>query len=62
MDPNFMLMLFLPALIFESAFSVDYHTFKMQLGKICILAFPLLLSATFTTAAAMYYILGHREL
>jgi len=59
MDPNFMLMLFLPALIFESAFSVDYHTFKMQLGKILILAFPLLLAATFTTAAAVYYILGH---
>jgi NhaP-type Na+/H+ or K+/H+ antiporter len=29
MDPEFLLALFLPALIFESASNVDYHTFKM---------------------------------
>ena len=29
MDPGFMLFLFLPALIFESAFSTDWHTFTV---------------------------------
>ena len=59
MEPKFMLMLFLPALIFESAFSCDYHTFKMQFGKIFLLAFPMLMASTFTTAAAVYYLLQH---
>ncbi len=54
-----MLLLFLPALIFESAFSCDYYIFKMQFGKIFLLAFPMLLAATFITALVMYYILGH---
>jgi len=59
LDPQFMLILFLPALIFESAFSCDYYTFRMQLGKILILAFPMLLAATFLTATVMYYVLNY---
>ena len=59
MSPKFMLMLFIPALIFESAFSCDYHTFKMQFGKIIILALPMLMASTFTTAAIVYYLLQH---
>ena len=29
LKPELLLMLFMPALIFESAFSADFHTFKM---------------------------------
>jgi NhaP-type Na+/H+ or K+/H+ antiporter len=28
LDPDFLLLIFLPALIYESASSVDFHTFK----------------------------------
>jgi solute carrier family 9 (sodium/hydrogen exchanger), member 10/11 len=55
-----MLILFLPALIFESAFSSDWHTFRMQLSKILILAFPMLLAATFLSATVMYYVLNYQ--
>ena len=59
MEPELLLMLFMPALIFESAFSADFHTFSMQLPKILLMALPMLLAATFLTAAVMYYILGY---
>jgi NhaP-type Na+/H+ or K+/H+ antiporter len=54
-----MLIFFLPALIFESAFSCDWHTFRMQLSKILILAFPMMMAATFLTALVMYYVLNY---
>lgn len=60
LDPQFMLIFFLPALIFESAFSSDWHTFRMQLSKILILAFPMMMAATFLTATVMYYVLDYR--
>lgn len=53
------MLIFLPALIFESAFSVDYHTFKRQAFKIFILSTPVLIAATFLTAVVMYYVLGY---
>jgi NhaP-type Na+/H+ or K+/H+ antiporter len=55
-----MLIFFLPALIFESAFSCDWHTFRMQLSKILILAFPMMMAATFLTALVMYYVLNYK--
>ena len=36
-DPHFLLLLFLPALIFESAFTSDWYIFRMQIWKILIL-------------------------
>jgi NhaP-type Na+/H+ or K+/H+ antiporter len=30
-DPHVIMMVFLPALIFESAFNADWHTFKIEL-------------------------------
>jgi len=57
-----MMLIFLPPLIFESAFSTDYHTFKKQLGKILLMAIPIILAATFLTALVMYYVLGYSEL
>jgi NhaP-type Na+/H+ or K+/H+ antiporter len=40
MDPHLLLFLFLPPLIFESAFSMDFHLFKKQALKCFILAGP----------------------
>jgi NhaP-type Na+/H+ or K+/H+ antiporter len=60
LDPDFLLLLFLPALIYESASSVDWHTFKRQSGKIMLMAFPMLLAATYLTALVMYYVLNYQ--
>jgi NhaP-type Na+/H+ or K+/H+ antiporter len=59
LDPNFLLLLFLPPLIYESASAVDYHTFKRQSGKIMLMAFPMLLAATYLTALVMFYVLNY---
>jgi len=58
MDPSFMLFLFLPALIFESAFSTDWHTFVIQLPKILIMALPIMGIAIYLTALVMFYLLN----
>ena len=50
MDPHLILFLFLPALIFESAFAMDTHLFKRMFSQICLLAIPGLLIATALTA------------
>lgn len=39
-DPNIIVGVFLPILLFESAFSVDFHIFRHSLGKILLLAVP----------------------
>lgn len=57
-EPRIIFLLFLPALIFESAFSCDWYTFKRQFWKILILATIVLVFSTFATAASMYYLLG----
>ena len=38
LDPHLIMYLFLPALIFESAFSTDYHIFRRLLSQVVILA------------------------
>ena len=41
LDPHLMLLIFLPTLIFESAFVMDVHTFKKTIGQVLkILAGP----------------------
>lgn len=50
MDPHLMLIIFLPTLIFESAFVMDAHTFKKTIVQSIILAGPGLLISTFLTA------------
>ena len=55
MDPHLMLLIFLPTLIFESAFVMDVHTFKKTIGQALTLAGPgLLLSAVLTSLMARY--------
>jgi len=53
-------LIFLPALIFESAFNADWFTFKRQFLKILIMAGPILIFASFSTAFFMYYVLDFR--
>lgn len=53
------LFLFLPALIFESAYASDWHIFKMQFSSVFFLAGPMLLMSTFSSAVIMRYILGY---
>ena len=49
-DPHFLLNVFLPILIFESAFSTDWHVFKNVLGNAALLAGPGLVIASGLTA------------
>lgn len=50
LDPHFILMLFLPALIFESAYSMESHLFLRMVGQITLLAVPGLIIAILLTA------------
>ncbi len=44
--PDLIIFVFLPALIFESAFDLDTHAFQKELGGILIFAIPALLLST----------------
>ena len=57
-EPALVFLIFLPALIFESAFNSDWYTFKRQFVKILLMAGPMLIFSTFATALVMYYVLG----
>ena len=54
MDPHLILHLFLPPLIFESSFSIEWHLFKMTGLQSLIVATVGLLVATFLTAGILY--------
>ena len=58
LSPDLILFVFLPALVFESAFAIDVHTFRKSIGPIMLLAVPALLLATGLTAAFMIGITG----
>lgn len=58
-DPHLMLFVFLPALIFESAFNSDFHIFSKIFGQCLLLAGPILLGCTGLTAVLMKYILRY---
>lgn len=53
LSPDLIVFVFLPALIFESAFGLDVHTFRKSLGAAVVLAVPALILATFLTAYLM---------
>lgn len=55
-DPHLILLLFLPTLIFESAFGMETHLFKRMFSQIAILAVPGLLLTTLLTAGLAYYV------
>lgn len=56
MDPHLMLFVFLPTLIFESAFVMDVHTFRKTIAQAMLLAGPGLMLCTFLTALMARYI------
>lgn len=53
-DPHLILLLFLPTLIFESAFAMETHLFKRMFSQIAILAVPGLILTTCLTALFAY--------
>lgn len=55
-DPHLILLLFLPTLIFESAFSMDPHLFKRMSKQIMVLAVPGLILSTALTAVFTFYL------
>ena len=50
-DPHIILYVFLPTLIFEAAFAMDFHTFKKSVSNSAILAVPGILVALSITGA-----------
>lgn len=50
---------FLPALIFESAFAMDARLLMRNLAAVLLLALPILLLTTVATAALLYLGIGH---
>ncbi|CAI2372737.1 unnamed protein product [Moneuplotes crassus] len=60
-DPHTFFLIFLPPLIFESAFSIDWHIIKTEIVQILILAGPCLLVNAFLTALAMRFILQYDD-
>lgn len=55
-DPHLILLLFLPTLIFESAFTMETHLFSRMFKQIATLAIPGLILCTALTAVFGYYL------
>ena len=55
-DPHLILWLFLPTLIFESAFALEVHLFRRIFSQIALLAVPGLIVATTLTAVLVKYV------
>lgn len=60
-NPHLILLIFLPALVYESSSSTDWHTFKRELGQVLVLAVPGVVVSAGLTAVAFMYILNYRE-
>jgi len=54
------LLIFLPALIFESAFGSDAHTLYKVLGQVLTMAGPIVICSTYISAYVMYEVLGYK--
>jgi NhaP-type Na+/H+ or K+/H+ antiporter len=52
-SPDLIIFVFLPALVFESAYAIDVHTFKNNVGAVIVLAGPALLLSTVAVGALM---------
>ncbi|WP_096086150.1 cation:proton antiporter [Agaribacterium haliotis] len=57
LDPHLILFVFLPILIFESAFSIEVHLFRRLFSQLLVLAVPVFIVATIATAAFAFYFL-----
>lgn len=58
---DLILYVFIPAVVFESAFSIDPRRLLRDLAPILALAMPVMLAATFITAAVVYVGIGAPE-
>ena len=61
MDPRGILIIFLPPLIFESAFNSDWHIFRKQSTQIFILAFPAVVCSALIIMFSIKVIIGYDE-
>ena len=52
------IFIFLPALIFESAFALDVHSFRKELAGVSVLAVPALLASTAAVGGMMFLLAG----
>jgi NhaP-type Na+/H+ or K+/H+ antiporter len=59
MDQWPVLLILLPALIFETAFTTDWYTFKRELGQIILLATSAVFLSSILTAFSIIYILNY---
>jgi hypothetical protein len=59
MDPHLMLHIFIPALLFGSAFTMDLHLVKKCVTQVLLLAGPGVLLATFATGGLIYVVLPY---
>ena len=60
-NPHMILLIFLPALVYESSSSTDWHTFRRLLGQVMMLAFLGVLISAFLTASSLLYILDYSD-
>jgi Na+/H+ antiporter len=51
--PELILLVFLPALVFESAYAIEVHDLRKNLGAVVVLAIPVLVVTAFATAGLM---------
>ena len=58
-DPHAILIIFIPALIYESALGTDFHMFRREIGSILLLAVPGVLVSTIITAIAVLFVLQY---
>ena len=58
-DPNHILMIFLPTLIFTSGYNIDWHMFKRQFVQIITLAVPCVIVNAVLIAVSIKVILGY---
>ncbi|KAK2159754.1 hypothetical protein LSH36_147g09030 [Paralvinella palmiformis] len=59
LDPHTILNVFLPVLIFESAFNMEIHMFMKSLPQVLLLAVPGLLFATFLTCVYSMFVFSY---
>ena len=54
-EAHLVLFIFIPGLLFESAFDADYHTFSKEMNQALLLAGPGVVVNTFLTGILMKY-------
>lgn len=57
-SPELILFVFLPALVFESAFAMDFHQFRRHLATISVMAVPVLIVNIVLVATMMQFLAG----